>query len=59
LNKNTTQKGDLFEKQVFDIIKDLIDNDEFYVNAKKSRLYSKKAYYSKDRDDNIITDNSI
>lgn len=58
-NISSTQKGDLLEKKAFELIKDLLNNDEFYVNGKKSMVFSKKSYYSERRKRNIIFDITI
>lgn len=56
---NTTLKGDIFEERVYNFIKELLDNDEYYLNRNKSQIYKKKAYYSERRKSNIICDISI
>ena len=56
---NTIEKGDSLEKKVFDLIKELIDNNQFYVNREQSQVFWKKAYYSKTREKNIIFDITI
>lgn len=56
---NTKRKGDIFENKIYGIISDLIYKDEFYVNSKKSRIFSKKGYFSESRQDDIIVDVSI
>jgi len=56
---NTTKKGNEFEDKVFSIIEDLLDNGDFFVDGKRSQIFQKKAYYSRDRDSDIITDISI
>ena len=50
---NTTKKGDLFEKQIFEIIKNLLDNEEFFVSGKRSKIYWKKSYISKETNSNV------
>ncbi len=56
---STTLKGDLFEKQVFDLLKEILDNEDFFVSGKNSKIFWKKGYYSKDREKDIIVDLSI
>lgn len=56
---NTTLKGDLFEEQIFNLLKELLDNEECFVNGKYSKIYWKKSYYSKDREDDIDFDIAI
>ena len=60
MNKlNTTLIGNNFEDKVFDIISSKLSNGELFLNGKLSKPFKKKAYYSKDREKNIITDVSI
>jgi len=60
MNKLTTiQKGNQLEDRVYQLLENLIEQEEFYGNSKFCQLYKKKAYYSKDRDSDIITDVSI
>lgn len=56
---NTTKTGDKFENRVFELIKDLLDKDEFVVSGKRSFIYQKREYYSELRKGNIICDISI
>ena len=56
---NTTLKGDIFEKRVFDLINDLLKNDEYYLSGKNSKIFAKKKYFSEARDKDIIVDISI
>ena len=56
---NTTLKGDIFEKRVFDLISDLLTNEEYFLSGKNSLIFSKKKYYSEQRKDYIICDISI
>lgn len=58
-NTNTVSKGDKFESQVHDLIKKLVENEEFIVSGKKSRVFWKKGYYSQARKKDIIFDISI
>jgi Zn-dependent peptidase ImmA (M78 family) len=58
-NINTTKKGDKFEKRVYELIKRLLENDEFFLNSKKSKIFWKKGYYSEARKKDIIFDISI
>lgn len=56
---NTTLKGDIFEKRVFDLINDLLMNEEYFLSGKNSKIFTKKKYYSEQRKDYIICDISI
>ena len=56
---NTTLKGDIFEKQVFGLISNLLNNEEYYLSGKNSKIFAKKGYYSQTRESNIIFDITI
>jgi hypothetical protein len=56
---NTVKKGDAFESDVYKYIEKELLNDRLFVSGRLSKLFSKKGYYSRDRDTNIITDISI
>jgi Zn-dependent peptidase ImmA (M78 family) len=56
---STFEKGFDFEEKVFLIIRELLDNDDFFVNGKRSYIYRGKKYYSEDRKDYIVVDISI
>lgn len=60
MNKKTTiEKGDSFEKKVYKIIKDLLDNDEFFVSGKNSKIFWKKKYPSIKTGTDVEVDISI
>lgn len=60
MTKQTSiQKGDTLEKKVYDLLVDLLANDEFFVNGKKSKVFLKKPYYSEKRKGNVIFDVTI
>lgn len=52
-------RGDAFELKTFNVLKVLLENEDFYVNGKRSKIFRKKAYYSQKRRRNIIFDISI
>lgn len=56
---NTTEKGSLFEDKVYDLLLEALTNDKLFLSAKRSLLFKKKSYYSKDREANIIFDLAI
>jgi len=56
---NTTKRGSEFEEKVFFIIRELLDNEDFFVSGKKSYIYRKKEYYSDSRKSKIVVDISI
>ena len=56
---SSTEKGNNFENQVYEAINGLLVNDNFYVPGKRSKIFQKKGYYSKNRERDIIVDISI
>ncbi len=54
-----TNKGDVFEREVFDAVKAALEDEEFGLDPKLVKIYSKKGYWSKDRESNIVTDISM
>lgn len=56
---STTEKGDSFEHKVFNLVKELIANDDFFVPNKRSKIFSKKKYFSSKRQGNITVDIAI
>jgi Restriction endonuclease len=60
MNKNnTTSKGNKLENQVYELIKLLLEKDEFFVDGKKSKVFWKKGYYSQKRKKEIVFDVAI
>lgn len=56
---NTTKKGDSLEKKVLELFTAEISNGRFFAQKEFCRIYTKKGYYSKDREKQIIFDVSI
>jgi hypothetical protein len=56
---NTVKKGNIFEDKVFKDITTELSNDRLHVSGKRSKIYQKKGYFSRDRGSEIITDISI
>lgn len=56
---STTARGDDFEKRVYDALADELRNERLCASPKSAQIFRKKAYHSKDRDSDIITDVSI
>jgi len=56
---NTVEKGNSFENIVFKFITNELLLDRLHVTGKRSKVFQKKSYYSKDRQSDIITDISI
>jgi len=56
---STVHKGNAFEKQVFDYLQAELAEENLFIPRKLSQIFQKKAYYSRDRENNIITDISI
>jgi Zn-dependent peptidase ImmA (M78 family) len=61
MNKTTSSynRGDAFEIKAFHLFKSLLENDDFYVSGKKSKIFRKKGYYSEKRKTEIIFDIAI
>lgn len=55
----TISKGDKFESQIHDLIKKMVENGDFFVSAKNSRVFWKKSYYSQARKKHITFDIAI
>lgn len=56
---NTKDKGDKLEDKAYELFNELLDNDDFYLNRPNSKIFRKKKYYSKEREDYIEIDVSI
>ena len=56
---NTVEKGDLFEKEVFDFIKEHVMSGNSHLNPDLCSFHRKKGYYSDKRKKEIIFDISI
>lgn len=55
----STTKGNNLEDDIFQLIKGELDTGRFFVKGENCKIFSKKGYYSKDRQKNIIFDVSI
>lgn len=58
-NVSTYLKGDILEEKTFEILKELLEDERFYVSGKGSKIYRKKNYFSNDRQANIVFDLAI
>lgn len=56
---STVAKGDWFEDEVFELFSKLLSRGQLLFNPQLARIYQKRAYYSKDRADDIVVDISI
>lgn len=56
---STSKTGEELEIAVFELLKSEIDAGRFFAKKKCCRIFRKKAYYSKDRESNIVFDVSI
>lgn len=56
---STTSKGLMLEQAMHSLLKTEIDADRFWAKKANCKLYTKKGYYSKDRQSDIIFDVSI
>jgi len=59
LELSSKAKGDLFEAEVFEFIKDYVHRGETFLNPKKCQFFTQKGYYSHKRKSDIIVDISI
>lgn len=57
--ESSTAKGTKLENQVYDLISELLSQDNFIVPKKHSKVFKKKGYYSSKRDKEIIFDITI
>ena len=58
-NTSSYDRGDSFEIKSYNLFKTLLENDDFYVSGKKSKIFRKKGYYSAKRKSEIIFDIAI
>lgn len=56
---NTTQKGDLFENDIYKIVKQLVAKGKFSANPATAEVYQKKKYPSKDNSRGVIFDVTV
>jgi hypothetical protein len=56
---STVNKGDLFENSVYRYLHAELKNDRLFIQGKTSQIFRKKAYFSRDRQSNIVIDMSI
>ncbi len=59
IHMNTTLKGNQLEKRLYLLLLDLLNNDLYYLNRKRSQVFEKKGYYSASRESEIIFDVTI
>lgn len=57
--KNTTAKGDILEKAIFDLFTSFVETGQFWGNSSMSTVFQKKGYYSRAREKDIIFDVAI
>ena len=57
--ESSTAKGSRLENQVFDLVTKLLNDDNFIVPKKTSKVFIKKGYYSSKREKEIIFDVTI
>lgn len=58
-SKNTTAKGDAFEERVYKILQKLLKTEALPINCKRSQIYRKKKYTSKESKKEIVFDIAI
>lgn len=56
---SSVSKGESFEERVYGALSEELRNERLCVVPKHAEIFRKKAYYSRDREANIITDVSI
>lgn len=56
---STVARGDFFEEQVFNLVSELLKDGKLGLEAKSSKIFWKKPYYSEARKKDIIFDISI
>ena len=56
---STYVKGDLFEGQVFQFLRREIDEERFFCRPEHCRIFRKRRYFSRDREDDIVFDIAI
>ncbi len=56
---SSVARGNAFEDRVFDAVRRELNEDQLGLSPSLAKPYKKKAYYSRDRDDEIIVDVSI
>lgn len=39
---DTILKGNTFEEKIYELLKELLDNEEFFVSGKRSKIFWKK-----------------
>ncbi len=57
--KSTVKKGTLFEKKIFTLLREQIEQGRFMFYSSNAKIFRRKAYYSRDRDSDIVFDISI
>lgn len=56
---DTTARGDAFEQRVYGALVKELENERWGVSPRAARIFQRKAYHSRDRQANIVTDVSI
>lgn len=56
---HSTEKGEIFEARVYDILLLALAQDKLFIPAHRSLLFKKQPYFSKDREKDIIFDLAI
>ncbi|BEP43329.1 ImmA/IrrE family metallo-endopeptidase [Variovorax sp. V15] len=58
-HSSTTEKGDVLERIIRDLLQTEIEADRFYLKKDQCKIFWKKGYFSKDRGSKIIFDVAI
>lgn len=56
---STTSKGDAFEQRVYNTLAEELRNEHLCASPRSAKIFRKKAYHSRDREADIMTDVSI
>ncbi len=56
---STTAKGDTFEQRVYDALAEELRSERLCASPRSAKIFRRKAYFSRDRQAQIITDVSI
>jgi len=56
---STVAKGDAFEDEIYSLLKRELENGRLGIDANCAQIWQKKAYYSKDREKDVVVDIAI
>lgn len=56
---STVAKGDAFEDEIYSLLRRELENGRLGIDANSAQIYQKKAYYSRDRETDVVVDIAI